>query len=144
MIDFPDAPNIVWPSIYNEKTELLSTQFNTTNPIQISNNVGFTSKAVDVLYQLHHLGYNVYHIIEECKHDGYDNYGPKSDIWYLHIFTYDSVYKPIQIIFTWENWYLPRDKEQPYGYLETNTLNKYPSNTITGYTLWDDILKAMI
>jgi hypothetical protein len=142
MIDIPIVPDITWPSIFPDKNTLLSTQYNTTDPVEISKNIGFTNKAIEVFYQLQHNGYQVYHIIEELKHNGYDMYGPKTDIWYLHIFTYDSVYKPVQLIFTWENHHLANDNYDPYYYLE-KYIGKYSSHIYTHYTRFKDILEMM-
>jgi hypothetical protein len=128
LADLPDAPNIVWPKLIADD-KLLSTQLKTTDPVQIAENgyterghlYAFTEKAKEVLYTLGHLGYKVYHACEELKHDGYDEMGPESDLWYLSVFTYNSVYEPVQHIFTWENWHGPFDKECSYYLIETRT-----------------------
>ncbi len=43
--------------------------------------------------------------VETLEHDGYDEDGPESDLWTLHIFEKKEQNDYILHIFHWENWF---------------------------------------
>jgi hypothetical protein len=120
-MEIPTAANITWPSP-SKNPALLSAKLQTTNPITIAKSHHFTEKAEKILYELAHHGYNIYHADETLEHDGFDAHGPESDIWHFHVFTYNSVYEPIQLVFGWENWFYPGNNTLDYEFIMTCTL----------------------
>ncbi len=79
-----------------------------------------SEKAMVVLWNLESAGYRVLSVKETLSHDRYDRYGPKSDIWSLHISTYarNPTLSPIVLVFGWENWFIAGDREKGYEFYE--------------------------
>ncbi len=49
--------------------------------------------------------------VEKLDHDGYDSYGPQSDIWTLYVF-YEVRGEYFVDYLSWENWFLDNTKEE--------------------------------
>jgi hypothetical protein len=125
-MNIPTAPNINWPSLSN--TSLLSFHLKSNNPIIFAESGFFTEKAKKVFYELVESGYSIYHAEEKLSHDGFDLYGPKTVIRYLHVFTYGSSCEPIQMVFNWENWFIQSSIDTNSDYELTDILTLNTSN----------------
>ena len=57
---------------------------------------------------------------ENLSHDGFDNYGPESDIWDLYII--DKNYMLYQ--YHWEDWFTTKKTEKKYELLSVKHLSE--------------------
>jgi hypothetical protein len=77
-----------------------------------------TPKALDILDTVT----DIVEVDEYLTHDGFDRYGPQSDIWMLEVYTFTDS-RPYLHLYSWENWYQPGDSEAPYELIKTYTLD---------------------
>ena len=80
---------------------------------------GLSSPAIDIIGER-----NVVAFKEDLYHDGYDEQGPKSDLWDLYIISLEHG-KYIYYNYHWENWFSPLD-EHIYELHYTSPVDKLP------------------
>jgi len=68
----------------------------------------------------------IIYVKEELSHDGYDRYGPESNLWDLYIYIKNNKTDEIIILnFHWEDWFYPwPDSYYGYGKKPEYIINK--------------------
>jgi hypothetical protein len=61
---------------------------------------------------------------ENLDHDGYDSYGPKSDLWDFYIF-YNEKGQLLVDFYHWENWFGKDDDKRQYTLWKTYTMDEF-------------------
>jgi hypothetical protein len=68
----------------------------------------------------------IINIVEEMSYDGYDRYGPKSNIWNLFVLSINNG-EYFFSHYNWENWFV-KNQAQKYDLISEYSLNNIITN----------------